>query len=136
MSMKIEESMAMGLCTSLKTFRKTEYQHLEPVDWDIYQKQPVSLASPKEAVCAENDNKYFKVPSLWYLKHILDERKIKQYDAGQAWSKSYYLPELSNNCNMEGYEYDVVGYKFDVKTEIFYVEDIERFIKVVSGIIV
>ena len=68
MSMKIEESMAMGLCTSLKTFRKTEYQYLEPVDWDICQKQSVNLVFPKEAVCAENDNKYFKVPSLWYLK--------------------------------------------------------------------
>ena len=192
--MNIED--AMGICTSIRSFYKIEYQYLELVDWDIVPQiyginyalqkivnradielelvftklelkyapvnhyewlfnrineinrswdicpKPPGGLVPPEVVCTENENEngngnileYFTIRSLWDLKRFLDERKV-YYDLELAWSMGYYLLELGNNFNKSGYEYDIIGYKTYVKTEIFYVQDIKRFIKIDSGII-
>lgn len=121
--MNIEDAMGMGLCTSLKCFYKTEYQYLEPVDWDIVPKmyginynlaEIVHQANVKlELAFAKMEQKYMdlymedkidKIRRSWDIcpkppgglttpKEVVIEYGRKYFTIRQLWDLKHFLDE-------------------------------------------
>lgn len=81
----------------------------------------------------EDGSKYYVVSTLWELKHKLDDSNAK-YGYG-SWSYTVYIStsEAENHSNEYYNDYDDVGRETSVTEEVYFVEDIKRYVKVTEG---
>lgn len=76
-----------------------------------------------------NNKKYYSVRSLWDLKHILDLEDANR-ELYLNSREVYYLNEIEMFWNHSYYDYSDGGTEFLMSEEIYYVEDIGRWVMV------
>jgi len=81
----------------------------------------------------EDGTEYYMVDTLWELKHELDDSEARSGEP--SWSFVVYIPEIEAEryCNRVHNDYDEVGRETTVDESLYYVLDINRYIKIIEG---
>jgi len=103
---------------------------LDRIDRAQFCPEPVGGVKMSEHTL-QNDKKYYSIRSLWDLSHIFN---LGDTEENLRWKEVYYLPEesLSNHWNRSYFDYNERGREFFMKEDVYYVEDIERWVVVES----
>lgn len=79
-----------------------------------------------------NGEKHYSIRLLWDLLHVLNLGDLSE--DRPRWREVYYMPEesLSEHWNRSYFDYSERGREFIMKEDVYYVEDIGRWVMVES----
>lgn len=99
----------------------------------ICPKPPGGIKTCKTIV-REDGSTFYAIDTLWELMHKLDEDDA--FCTDPSWKFEVYIPktEALHHCNKRYYDFDDIGRETSVTEELYYVKDIDKYVKITEGI--